>query len=444
VNLLDYAPRSVFLPFHSRSARWTTIVAHRRAGKTVAIAADLVAGALECQYPKPQFAYLAPFREQAKKVAWSYLKDMSRPWWVKEPNESELFVTMRSHTGEAAKIYVAGADNPDALRGMYFDGCALDEVGDMRPTAWYSVLRPALSDRRGWAVFCGTPRGKNLFWNLREEARLNPKTHMLLELPASKTGILPEDELRDARAQMTPETYEIEYECSFDAAIPGAYWAKDIGRAYEEGRIDKFDLDKAFPVHVVADLGYTDSCAWWGWQETPDGLRVVDFYERDNEPIGHYIDWLKKRPYKVGQVWLPHDAKAKSLQTGKSIMEQFLKAGITPRLVPELSLQDGIEAARQTLPHCWFDETKTYEGIEHIRAYMREWDERTQTFRNRPKHDQHSHAADAFRYLALCARNVAKNTTRGDKISGPAVRNLHSFSLNDIWDTAPTQSRRIG
>jgi hypothetical protein len=314
----------------------------------------------------------------------------------------------------------------------------------MRPTAWYSVLRPALSDRLGWAIFAGTPRGKNGFWNMREEARLNPGTYLLLELPASKTGILPEEELRDARAQMTPETYETEYEISFDAALPGAYWARDVSRAYEEGRVAKFDLDREFSVNMVADLGYTDSCSWWGWQETSDGLRIVEHYERDNEPIAHYIEWLKKRPYKVGQVWLPHDARAKSLQTGRSIMEQFLKAGITPRLVPELSLQDGIEAARQILPHCWFDEGACYEGLEHLRAYMREWDERTQTYRNRPKHDQHSHSADAFRYLSLCARPVAKRTPNSGKIKSPAVRALHSFALNDIWDTAPKQSTRIG
>lgn len=444
MKLAEYVPRACFLPLHNRRARWAVVVAHRRAGKTVAMCSDLVIGALECPHPRPQFAYLAPFREQAKKVAWSYLKELTKDFWTREPNESELFITMRSHTGQDAKIYVAGADNPDSLRGMYFDGVVLDEFGDMRPTAWYSVLRPALSDRLGWAIFAGTPRGKNGFWNMREEARLNPGTYLLLELPASKTGILPEEELRDARAQMTPETYETEYEISFDAALPGAYWARDVSRAYEEGRVAKFDLDREFSVNMVADLGYTDSCSWWGWQETSDGLRIVEHYERDNEPIAHYIEWLKKRPYKVGQVWLPHDARAKSLQTGRSIMEQFLKAGITPRLVPELSLQDGIEAARQILPHCWFDEGACYEGLEHLRAYMREWDERTQTYRNRPKHDQHSHSADAFRYLSLCARPVAKRTPNSGKIKSPAVRALHSFALNDIWDTAPKQSTRIG
>jgi hypothetical protein len=305
-------------------------------------------------------------------------------------------------------------------------------------------VRPALSDRQGSAIWAGTPAGKNFFWQLREEARLNAGTHVLLELPASKTGILPEEELRDARAQMTEETYAIEYEVSFDAAVPGAYYAKQIGELYEREQVGQFAIDPDFAVDLVADLGFTDSCSWWGWQTTPGGYRIVDFYEADGQAIGHYIDWVKARPYKVGQVWLPHDAKAKSLQTGKSIIEQFLSAGITPRIVPELSLQDGIEAARIVLPKCYFDEKATYDGLEHLRGYMREWDERTQTYRNRPKHDQHSHASDAFRYLALAAKPISSNLSRGDVKIAPRQDMNYKFSLDDVWDCRPSQSRRVG
>lgn len=445
MNLQEYQPRSVFLPLHNRDKRWTVVVAHRRAGKTVAMCADLVIGALETSLPKPQFAYLAPQRDQAKRVAWAYLKDLTRPFQTKQPNESELKIVIgNGHKGEST-IYVAGADNYDALRGMYFDGVVLDEVGQIRPSAWYTVLRPALSDRRGWAIFAGTPAGKNMFWNLREEARLNPGTHLLLELPASKTGIIHPEELRDAKAQMTDDAYEVEYECSFDAAVPGAYYARQLGEAYEQGRIGKHAVDENMPVHLVADLGFTDSCSWWGWQETPDGYRVVEFMEDDNQPIQHYIDWVKSRPYKVGQVWLPHDARAKSLQTGKSIIEQFLGNGIRPNLVPEMSLQDGIEAARLTIDRCWFLEEATYDGVEHLRAYMREWDERTQTYRNKPKHDQHSHAADAFRYLALAARPVVGKSQAVDKKAPAKAGGVsYQFSLDDIWDTGPQPTQRIG
>jgi hypothetical protein len=252
------------------------------------------------------------------------------------------------------------------------------------------------------------------------------------------------DELRDAKAQMTEESYATEYEISFDAAIPGAYYAKLVGEAYDEKRVGDFPVDPELAVDLVADLGFTDSCSWWGWQTTVDGHRVVEFYESNSKPISHYIDWIKTRPYKVGQVFLPHDAKAKSLQTGKSIIEQFLQAGITPRLVPELSLQDGIEAARLTLPKCWFDEKATYEGVEHLRGYMREWDEKTQTFRNRPKHDQHSHGADAFRYLALAAKPVSGNLSRADVKIPPRAGHHYAFTLDDVWDCQPTRTGRLG
>jgi hypothetical protein len=445
MDINTYRPRDVFVPLHNRTARWACVVAHRRAGKTVAMCADLVVSALECKHPKPQVAYLAPFREQAKKVAWQYLKDLTKPLWAKPPNESELKITIHNNRpGDHSTIYCGGSDNPDSLRGLYLDAVVLDEVGQMRPSTWYSVVRPALSDRQGSAIWAGTPAGKNFFWQLREEARLNAGTHVLLELPASKTGILPEEELRDARAQMTEETYAIEYEVSFDAAVPGAYYAKQIGELYEREQVGQFAIDPDFAVDLVADLGFTDSCSWWGWQTTPGGYRIVDFYEADGQAIGHYIDWVKARPYKVGQVWLPHDAKAKSLQTGKSIIEQFLSAGITPRIVPELSLQDGIEAARIVLPKCFFDEKATYDGLEHLRGYMREWDERTQTYRNRPKHDQHSHASDAFRYLALAAKPISSNLSRGDVKIAPRQDMNYKFSLDDVWDCRPSQSRRVG
>ncbi len=246
---------------------------------------------------------------------------------------------------------------------------------------------------------------------------------------------------------MTEDAFMVEYECSFDAAVPGAYFAKAIGDAYNEQRIGKHPIDPAFPVNLVADLGYTDSCSWWGWQETHDGLRIVDFMEDDNQPIQHYIDWVKSRPYLVNPkgIFLPHDARAKSLQTGKSIIEQFLANGIRPNLVPEMSLQDGIEAARLVIPQCYFDEEKTYEGLEHLRAYMREWDEKTQTYRNRPKHDQHSHASDSFRYLALAARPVSRKSRRVTTITTlPGAGASYAFALNDIWDCQQPQSGRVG
>lgn len=446
MNLNEYTPRSCFLPLHRRDKRWAVVVAHRRAGKTVSVCADLIIGALETGLPRPQFAYLAPLREQAKKVAWQYLKDLSEPFWSKKPNEAELKIEINNAHGGISTIYVGGADNPDSLRGLYFDGVALDEVGDMRPSTWYSVLRPALSDRMGWAIFMGTPRGRNMFWSLKEEARMNPDTHILLELPASKTGIIHPDELRDAQAQMTPETYAIEYECSFDASIPGSFYAREIGKIQDKGQVgfsDLFKRDPDFPVNVVGDLGFTDSCSWWVWQKTAGGYRIVDFYEADGQPISHYIEWIKSLGM-VEDVFLPHDAKAKSLQTGKSIVEAFLSAGIVPKLIPKMNFQDGVEAVRQILPKCFFNEDTTYDGLEHLRAYCRLWDEKASAFKDRPNHDSHSHAADAFRYLALAAGELPMLKPLTRVPTDATTQTLYPFSLEDLFANQIPPSRRIG
>jgi phage terminase large subunit len=284
-----------------------------------------------------------------------------------------------------------------------------------------------------------------MFWNLREEARLNPETHLLIEAPASETKIIDESELEAAKAMMTEADYLREYECSFDASVPGTYFANLMNDAYHENRIGDFPAQSGRKVEAVADLGYTDSTSWWLWQTTHEGYRVVLHYEDNGREIQHYIDWLKSLPYDIDKVWLPHDAKAKSLQTGRSIIEVFLKNGIRPSLVPELSVQDGIEAARQVIPKCVFDESACYEGTEHLRGYRRSYDEKTQTFRNRPRHDEHSHSADSFRYLALSAKNIEPKSSTIILPPKVRTRTMYEFTLDDLWkDCGPRSAGRIG
>lgn len=443
----EYQPRPFAQAMHNRvGKRWTTLVCHRRAGKTVSCVVDLILGCLETKKENPSFGYFAPYRSQSKSVAWGYLKDLSKDFWAKPPNEAELTVFLKTTHGTVGRIICGGTDNLDALRGNYYDGIVLDEIGDMSPSAYYSVLRPALADRKGWAIFAGTPKGYNMFWNLREEARLNPKTHMLVEVKGSESGILDADELRDAKAQMTEDAYLREFECSFDASIPGAIWARDIGLAYAENRVYDFSekIDHETPVEIVGDLGFTDSCSWWVWQTGPEGYRIIDFYESNSQPISHYIEWIHNLPFKNKKVWLPHDARAKSLQTGRSMIEAFLENGIRPEIVPMMDILDGIEAARQVLPLCYFNESKTAEGIEHLRGYSREWDDKAQVFKNKPKHDHHSHASDSFRYLSLVAKKIGKLAAPIEVKQDQTELKSYGFCLNDIWDTAPKETRRIG
>ena len=400
---LGYRPRDAFIPFHMRRERWSCLVCHRRAGKTVACVADLIDAALRCQKPNPRFAYVAPFFTQAKDVAWVYLKEAVARIPGAGINESEL----RADLPNGGRVRLYGADNYDRLRGLFLDGIVLDEYADMDPRAWPEVIRPALSDRQGWAVFIGTPKGRNDFHAVYEHARTSQDWFSMV-LRADESGLLPEAELADARQMMTPEQYAQEYLCSFDAAIVGAYYGSHIADAERESRIGAVEPDPMLPVHTAWDLGIGDSTAIWLWQAAPDGLRVVDFIEDHGKGLPHYVAELKARGYRYGQDFVPHDAKARELGTGRTRVETLLSLGREPALVPMHTIEDGINATRMMFPRMWFDAERCKQGIEALRQYRRDFDDKLKAFRDRPRHDWTSHAADAARYMALAYRDLAK------------------------------------
>ena len=400
---LPYAARTQFAPYHWRGQRWAAIVAHRRAGKTVACVNDLIASAITTNKARPRFSYIAPYYAQAKAIAWDYLK-----YYAGEAAdrvlESELSIRL-VHNGATIRLY--GSDNADAMRGVYNDGVILDEFGMMKPSVWSAVVLPTLADRKGWATFIGTPSGKNHFYDIVEHATQHPDEWFSLTLKASETHLLSPFELAEQRRMMDEDEYAQEYECSFDAAIRGAVYGKELRQAEEEQRVDAAHaMDPDQPVNAVCDLGYHDDTAFWFWQARPDGFLLTYAFSDHFKPIEEYIEKLLLLP-NLGEVWLPHDARAKSLQTGKSIVEQFLSAGIRPKIVPNMKVHDGISAARRVLPHCWFSLPGCRDGVEALKAYQRGWDEDAKTYRERPMHDWSSHFADAFRYFALIVKPYA-------------------------------------
>lgn len=402
---LGYQCREQFEPFHRRKQRWACLVAHRRAGKTVACIAELVDAALACDKPDGRFAYVAPYYIQAKDVAWSYLKAFVAPFGEEvDPNESELRVDLPN--GSRIRLY--GADNYDRMRGIYLDGVILDEYADMPPAAWGQVIRPALADREGWAVFIGTPKGRNAFWEIWEKAQGEP-TWFTLMLRASETGLLPARELEDMQASMTPEQLAQELECSFDAAIVGSYFGKELADADAQGRICDLAPDPALPVHTAWDLGIGDSMAIWFFQVAGGEIRVIDHYENHGQGLGHYAAELEARGYSYGKDYVPHDARARILdETGRTRIQVFAALGRKPIVVPGQKREDGINAVRLTLPRVWFDKTKCAKGIEALRQYRTDYDEKAKVFKNEPKHDWTSHSADAFRYLCMAWREMAQ------------------------------------
>ena len=229
---------------------------------------------------------------------------------------------VRFRNGGRVRLY--GAENYERLRGTYADGIVLDEYGDIDPRAWPEVLRPSLSDRKGWAVFIGTPKGRNDFYTIHHNAISDPEWYSMT-LRASESGVLSEDELYDMRRMMTADQYDQELECSFDAAIRGSIYRNELTALDAGGRLCGVPYDPAVPVWTAWDLGIGDATSIICAQLVGKEVHVIDYYEATGEPLTHYVQWLDSRPYRYGTDLLPHDAGARELGTGKT-REEVLRA----------------------------------------------------------------------------------------------------------------------
>ncbi len=397
-------------------------------GKTVACVNDLVIRALYTTKKKSRYSYICPTYTQAKDVAWVYLKE-AVAGFVTQIRESELRVILPN----GAWITLYGSDNQDRLRGLYHDGLICDEFGDCRPTLWGEILLPSLLDRGGWAVFIGTPRGKNHFYQIYERAKTDVGWYDYI-MPASKSGILDEASLAEMRNQVSPEEYQQEMECDFSAAVRGTYYAALVNDLEAAGQIKAgaCEYDSGQKVNVALDIGYTDSTACWFWQPRPDGLAIIDYYEAQGKALSHYFDMFDQKGYTYETIWLPHDARAKTLQTGRSTVEQFLEKKLPVRITPRLAVQHGIDAVRKVLPRCWIDTNHCYDGVERLRAYRRRYDVINKCYADKPLHDINSNGADAIRYLALVAQIEGK-TTATEKVDERRVFTTQQYTLDDLY-----------
>lgn len=400
---VDYIPRPQFVGFHCRDKRWSVIVAHRRAGKTVACVMELLTRALATSKPKARYAYIAPFREQAKTVAWEYLKYYAQSV-VREPEKDFRESELQVHLYNGASVRLFGADNPNALRGIYLDGVVLDEYADMRPALWGEVIRPTLSDRNGWAVFIGTPRGKNGFWTIYDDAGKNPQDWFRLTLKASETHLLPESELADARKTMTENQYAQEYECSFEAAVIGAIYAKELKAAWDQGRVRRVPYDGGRLVFAAFDIGRRDATAIWFYQIISNEIRIIEYFEDSMETAAYYAQIMKGRGYHYDTIYLPHDADKGEAATGITFSEVIRELGFRIEVLKRVELEDGINAARMLFPKCVFDSEKCAAGLEALQNYRWDYNHRMGELKPAPVHDWSSHGADAFRYLAMSVR----------------------------------------
>lgn len=224
---IPYKPRSLWAGkdgIHNLldKHRFSVLVAHRRFGKTFGIVNQIIKRALLFERGDGRFGYVAPFRNQAKAIAWDYLKRYTAVVPNVRYNEGDLSVDMPN----GSRIRLFGADNADALRGLYFDGLVVDEMADIKPEVWGEILRPALADRKGWCIFIGTPKGQNVFFELYEKALATSSWYAGL-FRADETRVLPEEELKALQDEMSENQFRQELLCDFTAAVDDALISLD-------------------------------------------------------------------------------------------------------------------------------------------------------------------------------------------------------------------------
>jgi phage terminase large subunit len=418
-----YSPRPIQAVLHRSVKRFNVIVCHRRFGKTVWAINHMIDAGLRCELANPRYAYLAPLYSQAKRVCWDYLKQYTAAIPGVVVNEADLRVDIpRPWKGDTIRFQLLGADNPMSLKGIYLDGVVLDEFGDMNPVAWREVIRPTLSDRGGWAIFIGTPKGKNTFFDLYDRAlngfenedgsRLKDPSWFCALYKASETKIISDSELESAKREMTDDEYEQEFECSFLAGLIGAYFAKELARAEKEKRITKIHHDPALPVDTYWDLGINDLAAVWFVQSLRGRHRVIDYFEICGASIPEAVREVKKRPYTFGEWVFPHDANARDFSTGKAQIQIFYSLGCRPnRIVPRVGTKrESINAARMVFESCEFDAEKCSRGIKALSEYQRKWNAKNNVFEESPLHNWASNGADAFQTFALGVRPDSRNS----------------------------------
>lgn len=413
----NWEPRGYQLPLWTALERGTKRAAavwHRRGGK------DEVAlhWAATSMVQKPAtYWHMLPQANQARKAIWEAVNPHSGKRRIDEAFPKELRAATREQEmliklKNGATWQVVGSDNFDSLVGSPPYGVVFSEWSLANPSAW-AFLRPILAENGGWALFIYTPRGKN-HGKTTIDLAMQDKGWFGEILPASRTKAIAseilEQEYKEYIADYGPDfgkaLYEQEYECSFEAAIVGSYYGALIKEAEDDNRITKVKHDRSLPVYTCWDLGRTDDTVIWFFQVHRGELSFIDYHESNGQDVPFYAQLLHTKTAENGYVYerhyLPHDAKPRTLASNRSVAEQLNALNIKPlTIVPQLSVQDGIQAVRQMLPRSYFDAEATADGLEALRQYQREWDDERKMFKDKALHNWASHAADAMRTGAV-------------------------------------------
>jgi phage terminase large subunit len=423
-----WTPRDYQLPawrYLEGGGKRADLVWHRRAGKDDLALHWAAVSAIQ----KPgTYWHMLPQAEQARKAIWRAIDphtgmrriDTAFPESIRRTTRDQ---EMNIELLNGSLWQVVGSDNYNSLVGSPPIGVVFSEWPLADPSAW-AFISPILEENGGWALFNGTPRGPNHGKSLYDHA-VKSEGWYAARLTAHDTGVFKPEQLERIREELIGTygrehggaLFEQEYECSFEAAVIGAYYGRLMADAERDGRITGVSYDPMSPVWTAWDLGVGDPTAIWWAQRCGREIHIIDYYEASGVDLGHFVREINNRPYTYGGHILPHDAQAKELGTGKS-REDTLRALNLKNMIflPMDRIEDGINAVRMLIPRCWFDRRKCERGINWLKLYHSKYDEKLQTFQPKPVHDKSSHGADAFRYLAMGIEELGESRGFGRAI----------------------------
>ena len=390
--------------WHRRSGKddtmmhWACYAAHKRIGN---------------------YWHMLPEKDHARKTIWTAINpktgnlriDDAFPNGLRsDTNQNEMMIRLKC----GSSWQLMGSDNYDRNVGAAPIGITFSEWSVADPRAW-AMLRPILAENDGWAAFLFTPRGNNhakttldvaqqsagWFWEIRK---------------ASETGVFTGEGLATELAELQreygieagDELFQQEYNCSFTGVHVGAIYSKEMARARAEGRIREVRYDSRLPVHTFWDLGIRDATAIWFVQQKYQELNCIDYYEMTGEGLPHFIHTLQRKNYVYGNHWAPHDIEVRDWSgSGVSRLRVAKDLGISFKVAPNMSLEDGIASARLAFQNVYIDKDRCARGIECLENYHRPFDERLKVYKPSPIHDWSEHGASAFRYMAVSLRELA-------------------------------------
>lgn len=390
------------------------------------------------------YFYIFPTYAQAKKVIWDSITiDGERvlDYFPKEliisQNAQEMKIRLRTRCGKESLFQLIGSDNIDSLMGTNPRGCVFSEYALQDPRA-YQFLSPILAANGGWALFISTPRGKNHLWALKQIAENSPDW-FYLQLNVEETGHISLEEIQREKREgiMSDDMIQQEYYCSFDRGIEGAYYAKYLDTMRREQRIGVVPWENAFKVHTAWDIGVRDSTSIIFFQTIGQTVRIIDYYENSKQGIEHYVSVLNSRDYSYAKHIAPHDIRVREWGSGITRFEKARQLGIKFTLADDYSIPDGIEAARSLFSRLWIDKNKCETLLKSLENYRQEYDSKRRIYKSRPLHDWSSHAADAFRYLAVSLPKTQDGLSREelDRRYAKAVQGTSSQLPSFFQDT---------